>query len=273
MKNELGINRITPSGLVLYENCPLSFYYTVWLGLKLPTPQIHFKFGTAIHEALDEIYHQQKNWKTGDVKKAIEIFQSLFLPEHVDDKPYTEIERNLKYQELMADGVEMLNQFWAQKEILWAAGVQPVRMELPIKMELKHPVTGEPLEVPVSARLDGETEDSNIIEFKTSAKPYDNFETHLSNQARTYVWIQFSRTGKIPHVHYVVLIKKRKRDKIQHLHLQYDEADMLAFDSKVRTILEKIRNRQFDRPRMGHPPYCDCYKFEKLLNKPQKYEN
>lgn len=267
MKAELGINRITPSMLVEYENCPKLFYFRSWLGLKMPTPMMHLQFGTAIHAAIDEIYAQQPNWNSGDLNIALDKFKELFKLENVDDKEYTDVERSVKFHEMIADGVEMLTQFWAQKEILWAAGVQPKIMELPLKMKVFSPQSKEELEVPFSCRLDGECENSNIIEFKTSSAPYDNFETHLSNQARSYVWVQYCRTGKIPQVHYVVLLKKRKRDKIQHLHLQFDEGDILAFESKVKSMLERIRNREFGRPARFHPPYCDCYKYEKLLRK------
>ena len=48
-------------------------------------------------------------------------------------------------------------------------------------------------------------------------------------------------------------------------------ADLLAFDKRVRSILEKIRNREFDRPQKGHPFFCDCQKFEDLLTLDEKY--
>lgn len=271
MKKELGINRISPSMLVMYENCPKAFYYIVWLGLKLPTPKMHLLFGTAIHAAIDHIYELQPKWAESSVDGALLILKTKFLEHHVDDKEYTPIQRTEKYLEMLNDGYEMLKQFWAQKEILWAKGVQPSKMELPIKMGLWNPETKDPLEIPMSCRLDGETEDSNIIEFKTSSAPYDEFETHLSNQSRSYVWVQFCRTGKIPDVHYVVLRKKIKKNKIQHLPLKYDMGDILAFDSKVRSILERIRNREFDRGK-NCQAYCDHRKIELLLNKKKQHE-
>ena len=268
MQNSLGIDRITPSGLVEYEKCPLCFYYKVWLKLQIPTEKIHMHFGTAIHAALDWIYDKRADWNDEYILEgAIEILKSKFTIKHVDTIGLTKTERFNKLNEMLVDGTEMLKQFWEQKEILWAAGVQPVRMELPVKMTLWNPDTKEPLEIPISCRLDGECENSDVAEFKTSKDKYDIFETMASHQPRSYAWVQYCRTGKIPSLHYVILLKKRKRDKIQHLHIEYTEADILAYDSIVRSILEKIRNREFKRPVMGHQPYCDCYKYEALLKK------
>ena len=230
-------------------------------------------FGTAIHESIDHIYFLKPAWdQTQDPQffnQVVEVLKEKFKLHHVDIPNLTPLEQANKYNEMLVDGIEMLKQFWDQKEILWTAGVRPVRMELPLKLDVFHPQTKETLCVPVSCRLDGETEDSDVVEFKTSSAKYDIFETLGSNQARLYAWVQFCRTGKIPNVHYVVLLKKRKNDKIQHLHLEYDEADLLAFDAKVRAMLEKIRNREFDRPVRGHDYFCDCTKIEALLSNTQ----
>lgn len=265
MIKDLGINRITPSMLVEYENCPRLFYYRSWLGLQLPTPKIHLKFGTAIHSIIDEMYTYPN--REFNEKIIFESIKSKFPIESIDDKEYTEFERTNKHNEMILDGVEMLKQFHQEKEILWAKGVQPIRMELPLKLDIFDPKTKQKLEVPMSLRLDGETENGNIIEFKTSSAKYDVFETHLSNQARSYVLAQYCRTGRIPEVHYVILIKKRKNEKIQHLHLHYDEADLLAFYSKIGSMLEQIKNREFNIPARGHMNYCDCIKINKILKK------
>ena len=268
---ELGISRITPSMLVEYENCPRLFYYRSWLGLQIPVSKIHLFFGTAIHAAIDEIYNQKDVWGNDqcDFNKVVQIFKDTFKEGHVDDKDYTLEARAIKYNEMIVDGIAMLEAFWKEKEILWSKGVQPIRMELPIKMQVFNPKTKEPLPIMMSGRFDGECESGDISEFKTSGKIYDVFATRASHQARCYSWLQYCRTGLLKTIHYVVLIKNRKKDRIQHLDFYYDEADLIAYDTEVRSILERIKKREFQRPVRGHPPYCDCHKYEKLLTKIQ----
>lgn len=274
--NDIGIKRITPSMLVEYEKCPKLFYYRSWLGIKMPDSKVHLFFGTAVHAAIDHIYFLRPTWEEKDpqfFQQVVEIFKKEFKLEHVDIPDMSDSDRQVRYDEMILDGCGMLEQFWAEKEYLWAEGVQPVRMELPIKMDVWNPKTKENLCVPMSGRLDGETEGNDVIEFKTSSAKYDNFETHGSCQARSYVWMQYCRTGKIPVVHYVILLKKRKRERIQYLPLRFDEGDIMSFDSKVRTMLEKIRNREFDKPMRNHDRWCDCEKYERLLRPPSNNFN
>lgn len=264
---ELGINRITPSMLMTFESCPKLFYYQCWLGMQIPESKIHLFFGTAIHAAIDEIYNQKENWANGNLQKAVDVFKDTFSLEHVDDKEYNPIERATKYNDMIVDGTHMLEDFWKEKEILWSKGVQPIRMELPIKMMVFNPKTKQELEVPISGRFDGECDSMDIAEFKTSGKIYDNFVTRASHQARCYAWLQYCRIGLLKNIHYVVLLKNRKKDRIQHLSFYYDEADIIAYDAEVRSILERIRKREFNRPVKGHMPYCSCRKYEELLTK------
>ena len=262
----IGINRITPSGLVEYENCPLLFYYRTWLGLKLPQPQVHLKFGSAIHAAIEIIFKER------NVQKACDLFSNEFLLEHLDDyeikgQPATEAERIAKYGDMLHDGKEMLNSLNQEVDTFKSLhNIKPIQFELAWKEILTHPETNlEPLEIPLSCRIDCLCEDDVILEFKTSSQEYDIFETRASPQALSYAWIYYQKYKKIPIIHYIVLRKNRKKDRINHLRIQYDFADLLAFDSKVRSILEKIRNREFNRPIKGHPMFCDCKKFEEAL--------
>lgn len=260
--NELGLNRITPSMLSQYDGCPKLFYYSSWLGIKLPQPVIHFKFGTAIHNAIGLMY------TTHSLNKAIESFQNEFTIDCVDAELYkTEAERVAKYGDMLHDGTLMLQEFSNNIEIFTNLyNIKPIQFELAWKEVLTNPETlDKPLEVPLSCRIDCIAENHTIVEYKTSAKEYDIFETRASPQALSYAWIYLQKYKVIPTIHYIVLIKKRKTNKIQHLKINYDMADLLMFDSKVRSIIENIKNRQFEKPLKGHPFFCECGKYEKAL--------
>lgn len=261
--NPYGIEKISPSALTCYENCPKAFYYTVYLGLQLPQTKIHFEFGTAIHEAIDIMYQGRIDGKwigMDAAHKAIEHFKKRFDNKLLDDVSFED------YNAAVEDGVNILKAYWDEKEVLLAQGVDPIEFEIPGKDVMRNPETGEPLPVLLSYRLDGVGKDT-VIEFKTSAALYDAFEVRNRIQSLCYVWVYYQKYGVVPKLHYVIMIKKQRKavDRIQHLPLPYDIADIMAFDARVRVILEKIKNKEFDRPRRGHMPYCDCIKIEKAL--------
>jgi len=263
--NEYGIEKISPSALTCYENCPKAFYYTVYLGLKLPQTKIHFEFGTAIHEAIDVMYqgrNEKGEWQ--DIKvayKAIDTFKKRFDHKLLDDVSKED------YDAAVEDGVHILKAYWDEKEVLLAQGVDPTEFEIPGKDIMVNPETKEPLPVLLSYRLDGIGK-GIVVEFKTSSSLYDVFEVRNRIQSLCYVWVYYQKYGVVPKLHYVIMIKKQKKacNRIQHLPLPYDIADIMAFDARVRVILEKIKNKEFNRPKRGHMPYCDCIKIEKELN-------
>lgn len=257
---ELGLNRITPSMLVEYENCPLLFYYRSWLGIKLPQTMMHLEFGTAIHNAIARLY------ETKQVKPGIDLFCEQFRLECIDEK-LSQNERVYKYGEMLADGKSILEEFFAQMDIFTNVyGIVPKQFEVPYKLPLLSLKDNSPLEVPLSCRIDLECMNDDIVDYKTSAAPYDIFEARLSPQFLSYCWLKYQLTGRIPKIHIIVLIKKRKREKIQHLEIVYRLEDLITFEARVRSILEKIKNKEFKRPIMNHPRFCDCEKYIQALN-------
>jgi hypothetical protein len=224
---------------------------------------MHLEFGTAIHESLGVMYGD-RDWSTDNLlKKAKSKLMQLFTLESVDLPDKTE--RLKKFSAMLNDGLIILDQYWAWKERLLSEGIDPVQFELPIKMELWQPDTKEKLPLPISLRLDCIAKDHTIVEFKTSSQLYDPFEARARAQSLSYVWAYYCKFGVIPKLSYVVMKKNNGVDRIQHLKFQYDISDIIIFEKRVRSILEKIKNRHFDRPLRNHPRYCDCHKFEQAL--------
>src|SRR3954462_4727102 len=52
----IGMDRISPTQLQTYEECPLNFYYQCWLGLRLEDDRMHMEFGNAVQRAIEMIY-------------------------------------------------------------------------------------------------------------------------------------------------------------------------------------------------------------------------
>lgn len=262
MNKEIGLNRITPSGLMMYQSCPRAFYYQVWLGLKLPQSMVHLEFGTAMHEAIDTLYggrNTNGTWDNEDLAvKALVVFNEKFLR--------SSCESDEQFINMSADGLLILKEYWKNKEVLLANGFNPIAFEIPGKEIMVNPETKEPLPIPLSYRLDAILKDHGVGEFKTSSSEYDPFEARSRPQSLCYVYMYYQKYNVLPTLHYVVMIKKRKKDKIQHLVFKYDVADLLSFFEEVKVVLEKIRNREFSRPMKNHPRWCDCYKFEEALS-------
>lgn len=258
-----------------YENCPKLFYYRSFLGLKLPQPQMHFAFGNAIHLAIGNIYDQMDKetlWQFAEVKIVKDIFLKEFRLEHLDaDQFASEEERIAKFEEMRDDGLLIIKSYWEQKEDLYAThDINPTQFELPVKIPIVNPMTGLALEVPMSCRLDALNYNEGIVELKTSKPKYDEVETRNLPQALSYILVRYLQTGKIPPwLTYIVMRKglsAKSKERIQVLKYYYEEADILAFIARIESVLEQIRARQFDRPLVGHPQFCDCSKFERELD-------
>jgi len=266
------IDRLTPSGLSTFEQCPVSYFYRYYLELPLPDDQkMHLFFGTAIHEAIDNIYEQydeETGWEHSEVSIPKKIFKSKFPIDCVTvvGKVTAETQKEV-WEAMVKDGLGILDAYWEEKERLLAAGVLPKQFEIPMKFKPFHPETKEYLDVPISLRIDGLDDDSmKIIEFKTSAAKYDEVETRRKVQTLSYVWMMYCKTGKIYSVDYVVMLKKKKKNRIQHLHYEYDLADIIAFDDRVRSIIEKINMKDFNFNADCREHYCDCKKYKQLLD-------
>ena len=258
----IGLNRISPSMIMSYETCPRSFFYGTFLGLQLPQPQHHLLFGTAIHAAIGNIYDQKDkktNWELAEFSCVKRTFEDYWTKDMC--------ETDILYDEMYADGIEMLKSYWDSKEYLLSQyGIDILESESIMKLPLRNVQSSDVLPIPLSMRLDA-ISPNGVVEYKTSSSKYDEEETKQKAQTLAYAYGYKEKYGKLPeYVTYVVLRKKLKgRDKVQVLQYQITDQDLVEFYHRVETILQKISNGEFSKPATGHAPYCDCYKFEELL--------
>jgi hypothetical protein len=287
--NDLEIEKISPSSLDLYERCPKAFYYRVFLGLQLPEEdRRHLDFGIAIHSALETLYIQYDDnfggaWENADFKKVEKTFLSHWKPHIITESEFERFKLTKKgresnfvnalglYNYMKKDGLDMLKSYWNHKEWLLTEHLVNIKEEEKyMKIEIVNPDNKEEkLLIPMSLRIDGVSKEGNIIEFKTSGAKYSEKEAKQKIQGQCYSFAQYQETGlkKVPKVKYVVLLKDRRTDnRIQVVNLEYDEFDMAVFYHRVDAILKRIRNREFSKSKIGHLPYCECLKFDELLN-------
>ena len=284
----IGLEKISPSALDCFEGCPRLFYYQNWLGLKLEDDKRHMDFGTAIHGALETLYslyddNFKNRWDGEEFQPVEDKFLSLWRHYHVTEDSFQKFlntkagresgftNKQQLYEQMKEDGLIMLKSYWKEKEhMLVEYGHDLKDFEVVMKVEMINPVEPhDKLPIPLSMRLDAISRDlSLVVDFKTSSGAYNQEETRKKIQGQCYIFARFMTTGVFRgKFDYIVLRKGMKSDdRIQVVQLQYDEADMVAFYQRVRSILVKIANREFDRPSMGHPRWCRCWDYEQALS-------
>ena len=292
-KEQLGLpkDRMTPTMLQCYLDCPLNFYYKEWLGLKLgDDDRMHMEFGNAVQDSIEMIYALYDNhfggaWEAtkNDFQKIQDYFKKKWtkqmVPQESFDKfmrtnagkesGYTRKEDLWKY--MYDDGMAILKSYWAEKDNLIAAhGLDLDEFEVMLKVDMVNPADPtDVLPVPISGRIDAKNRtNTKLIDFKTSKGAYNEDDSRKLMQCRAYpfMWLMKHKVF-IPNFDYVVLRKGIKNEnRVQVINLTFSETDMLEFFVQVKTLLQLIANREFSRPRSGHQNFCDCYKFEELLN-------
>ncbi len=257
MQNIFELTKFTPSMLTSYLQCPLAFYYQYIAQIKLPTPQIHFAFGSAIHEAIDAMYQGQN---------VIESFKQSF-----DITRLLDNEKTL-YDEYLKLGIEMLTNYLKEHEILSKLyDLNDGNSELYIKRKLINPLTNEESSLPMSGRIDRLTKSGIIIDYKTSKNKWNPDDISSKLQTDLYNLWYFSEYKKVPKdTLYIILLKKDKKvgkgETMQVISKHTTIDELASTFVEVEIMLQKIRNREFDRPSGYHPKWCDCFAFESRLN-------
>lgn len=284
---QIGLEKISPSQLAAYEECPLLFYYQTYLGIQLPENKLHMDFGTAIHEAIEKIYLQYDNhfgggWQGTNIKEAERCFlknwkEQMVTSEMLNDYAFTADGRKYNfttpkqlYEFFRDDGLIILESYWNEKErLLTEFGHDLKHFEIPNKTFLKNPFNPEEcLPIPLSYRIDAATRNwDKIVDFKTSKAKYNTSETHKKLQGRLYLLAHLSETGEFNgKFDYTVLRKQMKSsDRIEVVELNYTIDDMMETYLRVQVILQKIANKEFDAPTRGHPTWCRCRNYQQAL--------
>lgn len=259
--NPYKLDRISASAINTYIGCPLNFYYSYIAKLQLEKSKIHLLFGSAVHKALEEFYK-------GDTEPT-RHFIEMFKREELDDQGK---EMFAEYFPLGLEMIKNMIEFFPTLDATYK--MFPGVTEQYFRRDIFNPITGEKLRIPVSGVTDLLTDSGVIIDYKTSKGLWDmsdqGTEIKAKVQSHIYNLWYFAEHGKIADkTLYLIMLKKYKktaRDKvIQVLECTPTIEELAGSFEEVDLILDKIEAGMFERPRKNHPPYCDCYKYEKLL--------
>jgi len=286
-EQQIGLDRIRPSALDLYEKCPRWFYYKYWLGLELEEDRLHMDFGTAIHEAIHAIFLEYDNnfgggWEYASFSNVLKQFGTFWKPNHVTDLSLENYVNTVAgrassirtkqelYQYFKNDAVAMLRSYWNEKErLLIDYNHDLAEFEVAMKVELRNPLEpNEKLPIPMTMRIDAINRTrTKLVDFKTSGSKYNQAETRQKIQGQCYLFGILMETGVLINDFDYVVIRKglKSEDRIQVVSLNYDMADMAALYQRIKMILVGISNKEFSPPAIGHSPYCGCYQYERAL--------
>ena len=287
-QERIGMDKISPSALNCYEECPRLFYYQNWLGLKIDEDKLHLDFGTAIHSTLEYLYSEyddnfQGGWSVVQFEQLEEKWNELWKISSVPEstlKKYNQTKAGAKngfknreelFNYFREDGLEILKSYWNDKErLLVEYGYDLSDFEIPLKVELHNPENpAEKLPIPLSMRIDAVNRDkTKMVDFKTSGSKYDATEARKKIQGQCYLFGNLMANNHfISKFDYCVLRKGLKNgERVEVVELEYDMADMTALYFRIESILCKIANREFEIKKVGHSPYCNCKKYEEILS-------
>lgn len=254
------IDRLSPSGFMCYQNCPLDFYYSYIAKIQLPQPMIHLVFGSAVHKAIEEMYNGEEDYA--------KVFSENFTPEMLDE------ESRAQYSKHYLMGLEMLKNYMKDHKTVLDPVYQLANgtSELRFREYLRHPYTGEMSSVPLSGIVDRLTHgDTNkVIEYKTAAKKWDTSDPKFRVQSLLYNLWFYTRNRKLAdETLYLILLKKFKKhskdETLQIIPYKATLDDLAAMWEEFETVVEKINAGIFPRGKCIRG-MCNCHKYEALLN-------
>lgn len=252
------IERISASMAGTYSMCPLAFYYGYIAKIEIEQTRIHLLFGSAIHKALENYYNEDDNY--------LDAYKEMFTREELDD------EGKAMFSEYYPLGLEMIrNMVELYPTLTNTYQLKPGKTEAYFRRDIYHPITGEALRIPMSGVTDLVSESGRIVDYKTSKLPWNVNDVKFKIQCHFYNLWFFSEHNRIAdETLFFIMLKKYKltarEEVIQILSYKPTIEELAMAWEEIDAMIDKIEAGMFERPTENHPRYCDCYKYEKLLN-------
>lgn len=249
-------HRITASMVKCYKNCPKLFYYQYILKKRLSTKSVQLAFGGAFHKGVEAYYND---------KDPVEEFKSEFKMDGIRDIT------DEKFLDNKKDGIRLME--------VWKDQVEKIHAEYDIdpggQSELKfesfwlHPFTYKKFPVMVNGIFDRVTNSHEILEFKTSSKPYKQDDVNVREQAAIYIYSYYRNFKVWPKAfYYIVFIKNRINNPIQVLKTERNKDDIAQLFEMMELLLNNVKGRterDFPYGEGFLHKYCDCRRYEEMF--------
>lgn len=130
-------------------------------------------------------------------------------------------------------------------------------IEKRITRELVHPVTKESLGVKISGKID-KGRDGWIEDHKTSSRRYQQEEVDKHFQLKSYAYLNFMDTGKLPTGVRINVIVKNKVPYVQIVDSFVTKGDLIMWFERTKKIFEGIAKKEFEPSRAWWHYYDIC---------------
>jgi hypothetical protein len=223
------------SSLSLYEKCPKCYALKYIAGIVSPTCNEPAHFGKAVHAGLAAFYQGHKSPRDVFYAELKRDFDKV-----VDNRGAAP-----NFDDEAREGNTIL-QIYPHK--CWHFG-EPTAVEAEYTVELKHPVTGESLPLPINAHLDLETSAGLVVDHKVVSSPLQGIVGRYRRQMSAYWMVYEAVNGKEPvgFAFNQVLRRKGVPRILQPLRGVVTLDDKIAFWSEAKMMLEAIERKEFDR--------------------------
>lgn len=225
-------HHISFSQIQMYENCPQCYQLNYVMGVYPAEKPEAFSFGTIFHLACAYHYKGNDFWKG---------FEAGLLKENITDKRIQH-----KYR-------EAIRLMW-DHYLVFGKQYKGSKVEHEFQVQLRNPITGKYLAVPMKGVIDLITTDEWVVDHKTSSVEYGD-ESREAPQLLIYSMAYRALFGKPPKgLAFSIFRKDSKVGLWQEYPVQVDEMAEAILWMKIKVTLDKILANDWT-PKMAKWPY------------------
>lgn len=251
----LKISSLSYSAMRDYLKCPKLFYYRHVMKLRLPQKQMELVFGSAVHSAFESFAKSEDPY--------------LAFTKEFDATKLNPDERD-RMDEYDLEGKRLIKIFVESQDYLQKVHgiILKGTAEQKFRTWLIDPITKQRLPIQFSGRTDFETEADQILDYKTSSKPYKQEEVDDGDhalQADIYSLEFLARKGFMPKEFIFVVFVKGRKDPLQVMKTVRTKESMSRTFKTAELVINGVRGNQFPRGSGWMHKFCDCSKYEASL--------
>jgi putative RecB family exonuclease len=203
------LDHLSASQINLYLLCSLKYRFQYVDRLSKPFKPSGLAFGSVLHSSLDWFHKQRKKQRQVSLNDLYRVLQADWFCQKCEDE--------IRYK----DGEEEQKLLLLARELLSLYYHSPlngvVDSEVPFRIPLVNPGTGESLAVPLEGFIDLIETDDVLTEFKTSAKTIASDDLEDMLQLSIYGYVYRMLFGREPQKLKVVNFVKTRTPKMNVL--------------------------------------------------------
>jgi len=229
-------DHISVSQINLFLMCPLKYRFNYVDGLPKPFKPADLAFGSSIHAAVEWWHRHRTNGTEPGWQDTVRIFEADMQAQSFETLNF---KNGDSLESLLEKGKQLLAVYLKNFK-----GEAVRAVELPFRVPLIDPETGEALEVPLDGYIDLIETDDTIVELKTAAKVYSLIELvqHIQITAYDYAfrWL-YNRKPKLR----IDILTKGNNPAMHSFELSRDEKSLVRFIHIAKAVLKAIQSGQF----------------------------